>query len=87
MKIVTSLSFQGQCRDAFEFYAKVLGGKITAAVPYGDAPPGMPNWESIAKTGAAKAAAGDVAAAKASCKSCHDQYKARYKAQWRDRAF
>ena len=33
------------------------------------APPGMPNWESIAKTGAAKAAAGDVAAAKASCKS------------------
>ena len=29
MKIVTSLSFQGQCREAFEFYAKVLGGKIT----------------------------------------------------------
>jgi PhnB protein len=39
MKIVTSLSFQGQCREAFEFYAKVLGGKITAAMPYGDAPP------------------------------------------------
>ena len=50
MKIVTSLSFQGQCREAFEFYAKVLGGKIKAAIPYGDAPPGMPvadkhkNW-------------------------------------------
>jgi len=50
MKIVTSLSFQGQCREAFEFYAKVLGGKITAAVPYGDGPPDMPvgpeykNW-------------------------------------------
>ena len=42
MKIVTSLSFQGQCREAFEFYAKILGGKITAAFPYGDAPPGMP---------------------------------------------
>jgi PhnB protein len=42
MKIVTSLSFQGQCREAFEFYAKVLGGTITAAMPYGDAPPGMP---------------------------------------------
>ena len=28
MKIVTSLSFQGQCREAFEFYAKVLGGTI-----------------------------------------------------------
>jgi PhnB protein len=34
MKIVTSLSFRGECRQAFEFYAKVLGGRITAAVPY-----------------------------------------------------
>ena len=42
MKIVTSLSFRGECRQAFEFYAKVLGGKITAAYPYGDAPPDMP---------------------------------------------
>ena len=41
MKIVTSLSFQGQCREAFEFYAKVLGGKITFAMPYSDAPPEM----------------------------------------------
>jgi PhnB protein len=38
MKIVTSLSFQGRCREAFELYAKVLGGKITAAYPYGDMP-------------------------------------------------
>jgi PhnB protein len=42
MKIVTSLGFQGQCREAFEFYAQVLGGRITAAFAYGDAPPGMP---------------------------------------------
>ena len=42
MKIVTSLSFRGQCREAFEFYAKVLGGKITAAMPYSDAPADMP---------------------------------------------
>ena len=27
MKIVTSLSFRGQCRQAFEFYAEVLAGK------------------------------------------------------------
>ena len=39
MKIVTSLSFQGQCREAFEFYAKVLGGTIKAAIPYGDEHP------------------------------------------------
>jgi len=42
MKIVPSLSFRGQCREAFEFYAQVLGGKITAAMPYGDGPPDMP---------------------------------------------
>lgn len=42
MKIVTSLTFKGNCREAFEFYAKVLGGKITAAYPYGDGPPDMP---------------------------------------------
>ncbi len=42
MKIVTSLSFRGQCREAFEFYARVLGGEITAAMPYGDGPPDMP---------------------------------------------
>jgi PhnB protein len=42
MKIVTSLSFKGQCREAFEFYAKVLGGRITAASPYGAGPPGTP---------------------------------------------
>ena len=41
MKIVTSLSFQGQCREAFEFYARVLGGKITAAFPYSEGPPEM----------------------------------------------
>ena len=41
MKIVTSLSFRGQCREAFEFYAKVLGGRITAAFPYSEAPPEM----------------------------------------------
>lgn len=42
MKIVTSLSFRGQCKEAFEFYARVLGGRITAAFPYGEGPPDMP---------------------------------------------
>ncbi|CAL1691759.1 hypothetical protein MMB232_01913 [Brevundimonas subvibrioides] len=41
MKLVTSLSFAGNCREAFEFYAAVLGGEITAAMPYGDGPTGM----------------------------------------------
>jgi uncharacterized glyoxalase superfamily protein PhnB len=50
MKIVTSLSFQGQCREACEYYAKALGGKITAAIPYGDAPPGMPVTAGLSRT-------------------------------------
>jgi len=42
MKLVTSLSFQGQCRAAFDFYAEVLGGQVIAAFPYGEGPPDMP---------------------------------------------
>ena len=42
MKLVTSLSFEGQCREAFDFYARVLGGKVIAAIPYGEGPAGMP---------------------------------------------
>ena len=41
MKIVPSLSFDGQCREAFDFYAQVLGGRITAAITYGEGPPEM----------------------------------------------
>jgi hypothetical protein len=51
------------------------------------APPGLANWASIAKSGATKARAGDFDGAKAACKSCHDQYKARYRAEMRDRPF
>ncbi|WP_434383103.1 VOC family protein [Melittangium boletus] len=29
MKIVSNLNFNGQCREAFERYAEVLGGKLT----------------------------------------------------------
>jgi PhnB protein len=49
MKLVTALSFSGQCREALEFYRSVLGGEVRA-FPYRDAPPGMPvdgkydNW-------------------------------------------
>ncbi|WP_421731599.1 VOC family protein [Brevundimonas sp.] len=41
MKIVTSLSLPGTCREAFDFYAEALGGKIIAAIAYGEAPPGV----------------------------------------------
>ncbi len=48
-------------------------------------PPPYPNWASISKDGARAARAGDVPAAKAACRGCHDQYKAKYKAEMRDR--
>ena len=42
MKIVTSVSLPGTCREAFEFYARVLGGEITTLVTYGEAFPETP---------------------------------------------
>ena len=50
MKIVTSLSFPGNCREALNFYARVLGGEITASMAYGDGtfeeptPPEIKDW-------------------------------------------
>ena len=50
------------------------------------APAGYTNWASIAKDGAKAAKAGDATAAKASCRTCHDQYKEKYKTEIRARA-
>jgi hypothetical protein len=63
------------------------GAKLAEALEYvaKKPPPGYAEWTAIAKAGAAKAKAGDVDAAKASCKKCHDAYKADYKAKSRDR--
>ena len=36
MKLITYLSFDGRCKEAFEFYAKALGGKIVAMVSHGE---------------------------------------------------
>lgn len=49
------------------------------------APPGYTNWASISKDGAKAAQGGDLAAAKAACRSCHDQYKQKYKTEMRGR--
>ncbi|KYG04284.1 hypothetical protein BE18_32775, partial [Sorangium cellulosum] len=63
------------------------GEKIAAALQYvaGKPPPGMGSWGAISKAGAAKAKAGDIDGAKASCKQCHDLYKEQYKKTMRDR--
>lgn len=38
MKLQTQLNFGGNCREAFEFYAKSLDGKITVMMSRADAP-------------------------------------------------
>jgi hypothetical protein len=65
------------------------GDKLAQALTYvaTHAPPGYPKWTDLAKAGAAKAKAGDIDGAKASCKECHDAYKDNYKATMRDRPF
>ncbi|MDP9149210.1 MAG: hypothetical protein M3O36_04610 [Myxococcota bacterium] len=49
------------------------------------APPGYPNWASIARDGASGARAQNLDAVKGACRGCHNQYKARYKKEIRDR--
>jgi hypothetical protein len=44
-----------------------------------------PNWVSISKDGAEAARIQNMDAVKASCRGCHDQYKAKYKAEIRTR--
>lgn len=46
---------------------------------------GYPNWVSISKDGAKAARAGDLDAAKAACRGCHEQYKKKYKVELRQR--
>ena len=38
MKLNPYLAFNGQCREAFEFYEKALGGKITFIQTIGESP-------------------------------------------------
>jgi PhnB protein len=47
MKINPYLSFNGNCREAFTAYEKILGGKIGGLMTFGEAPPEMkapPGW-------------------------------------------
>jgi len=44
---------------------------------------GPTGWSTIAQRGADAAAAGDEAAAKATCKACHKAFRAKYKASFR----
>ena len=60
-----------------------LDGALQKIVTF--APHGYTNWASIARDGADGARAQDADAVKASCRSCHGQYRDRYKREMRDR--
>jgi len=42
MKLNTYLNYGGNCAEAFRFYEKHLGGKITAMMTYGEVPESAP---------------------------------------------
>ena len=42
MQVMTQLAFNGQCREAFELYEKVLGGKITVMNTFGGSDAKLP---------------------------------------------
>jgi PhnB protein len=38
MRLTTYVGFKGNCREAFDYYAQALGGKITFRMTYGESP-------------------------------------------------
>jgi PhnB protein len=49
MKLYTYLNYGGNCRQAFEFYAQHLGGKITMVTTHGEQPEPdkvPPDWKN-----------------------------------------
>jgi PhnB protein len=48
MKLYTYVNYAGNCQEAFRFYEKHLGGKITMMMTHGQGPnanDGPPNWK------------------------------------------
>jgi PhnB protein len=49
MKLYTYLNYNGKCQEAFRFYEKHLGGKITMMMTHGEGPhadDGPPDWKN-----------------------------------------
>lgn len=38
MQLIPYLDFDGNCKEAFDFYATVLNGKVTQRFTYGESP-------------------------------------------------
>lgn len=60
-------------------------GRALTHVAASSPDPTWTTWAQFANQGAAAAAAKDMTGVKASCKSCHDAFKDKYKTQYRAR--
>ncbi len=76
MKKMGATSSSGDAKGLAPFFAKTKGM----------AKPEFANWASISDQGKAAAEKGDLDAAKATCKSCHDAYRAEYKTKYGSKA-
>ena len=86
----------GAADNTLKDLMKKMGGQVAAGDAKGLAPifeqtktkgkPEFSNWNAIADKGKAAANAGDLAAAKATCKECHDAYRDTYKTKYGSKA-
>lgn len=82
--------------DALKLVMKKMGATASADDAKGLAPlfeqtkaqakADFPEWASFADKGKAAAAKGDIAAAKAVCKDCHNAYRSAYKTKYGSKA-
>jgi cytochrome c556 len=76
MKKMGGLSASGDAKGMASLFAETKGkGK-----------PEFANWSSLADQGKAAAEKGDLDAAKATCKGCHDAYRNEYKTKYGSKA-
>ena len=66
--------------------AKALAPLLAKTIAMKPNDPDFAGWDTIASTGKAAAEQGDLAAAKASCKACHTQFRDKYKAKYGSKA-
>jgi hypothetical protein len=65
---------------------KSLGPMMTQAKTMKPADAAFAGWDAIADSGKAAADKGDLAAAKATCKDCHNKFRDSYKAKYGSKA-
>ena len=66
--------------------AKPLAPLLAQTIAMKPNDPELAGWDAVAEKGKAAADRGDLAAAKASCKDCHSQFRDKYKAKYGSKA-